>query len=318
VPRCDCSGGQCSCVVLAGSGTTVTGAGSSSNPYIISADPTLPARLRVVDTPTVDLTAVGNGTEDDPLVLSATATVSLDNLTNVTAPSPATGDTISWNGQEWVTGPPPVVPAGAVNVGPGLTGDGSVETPVAAAVSGVWGTPPLNVYGDDSTIGLAIYVDANGQLRADPRDTSGEVTWDEITGKPSAFPTTWDTVTGKPSAWPRTGAGSGLFTVASGWTLEWENGQRLGQVATVTIRVTRSGGTISSGSSGNITNTRIGTLTTVWQPFYQGALTTTTTGGLIAGYAQADGSVYLSATVPNRDITRGTSFALSGTWVCKG
>lgn len=318
MPRCDCAGGQCSCVVLAGSGAIVTGAGTTSNPYVISANPQLPARLRVVDTNTVDLSAVGNGTEDDPLVLSAIATVGMDDLTDVTAPSPAVGDTLSWNGEQWVTGPAPVVPAGAVNVGPGLVGNGSVDTPLAAAVSGVWGVDPLDGYGDNSTVGLAIYVDANGQLRAEPRDTSGEVTWDEITGKPSAFPTTWDRVTGKPSAWPLSSASSGVMAIASGWSMEWQNGYRLGQVATVSVRVTRTGGTINTGTTGNIANTRIGTLAAVWRPYFQGALTTTSTGGVAMAYAEGDGEVWLSATLPARDIVRGTSFSLSGTWVCKG
>lgn len=318
MPRCDCAGAQCSCVVIGGSGVTVTGAGSVSNPYIVDADPQLPLRLRVTDTSTVDMHAVGNGTEDDPLVLSADATLAMDDLTNVTAPAPQAGDTLSWNGQEWVTGPPPVTPPGAVNVGAGLTGNGSVDAPIAAAVAGVWGTPPLNTYGNDSTVGLAVYVDVNGQLRAEPRDTSGEVTWDEIVGKPSAFPTTWSQVSGKPNAWPRTGVSSGVITAVSGWAIEWQNGQRLGQVATVSIRVTRTGGTINSGSSGNITNSLVARLTSVWQPYYQGAMTTTSTGGLVTAYAAADGAIQLSATVPNRDIVRGTSFALSGTWVCKG
>jgi len=34
---CKCGGGQCNCVVVAGSNTTVTGAGSAANPYVVSA-----------------------------------------------------------------------------------------------------------------------------------------------------------------------------------------------------------------------------------------------------------------------------------------
>lgn len=317
MPRCDCAGGQCSCVVIGGSGATVTGAGSTSNPYIVSADPQLTTALRVADSPTVDMRAVGNGTEEDPLIISADATVSMDDLTDVEAASPAVGDTLSWNGQEWVTGAPPVVPPGAINVGAGLTGDGSVEEPVRAAVSGVWGSPPLDDYGDDSTTGLAVYVDANGQLRAEPRDTSGTVTWDEITGKPSSFPTSWDDVSGKPSSWPRTGVGSGILNVASGWQLDWENGQRIGQVATVVLRVTRTGGAINSPASGNIVNSRIGQLGEVWQPFYQGSMSTTSTGPLVMGYADGSG-VWVSAVNPDRSIVNGMSITLGGTWVSKG
>lgn len=317
IPRCDCSGSTCSCVVIAGSGATVTGAGTVNNPYIVSAGGDIGERIVVSDTATIDMMASGSATVDDPLVISANATVGMDDLTDVEAASPAAGDTITWNGSAWVTGPPAVVPPGAVNVGAGLAGNGSVEDPVRAAVSGVWGTAPLDIYGDDSTVGLAIYVDANGQLRAEPREPES-IAWDDITGKPSAFPTTWDQVSGKPSAWPRSGASSGIVSIASGWRLEWQNGQRLGQVCTVAIRVTRTGGTISAGSSGNLANTLVATLTSVWRPFYQGPMSSTSTGQLVNGNANSDGKIYLTATVPNRDITKGSSITLAGTWVCKG
>lgn len=318
MPRCDCAGGQCSCVVLAGSGTTVTGAGSSSNPYIISADPTIPGRLRVADTSTVDMSATGNGTADDPLVISADAQVSLDELTDVSAASPAVGDTISWNGQEWVTGAPPVVPPGAVNVGPGLTGDGSVATPVAAAVSGVWGTPPLDVYGDNSTTGLAIYVDANGQLRAEPRDTSGEVTWDEIVGKPSAFPTTWDQVSGKPTLWD-VSSDTTATTVATGWQVLWASSRNRGGITTASVRMRRTGGTISVPSSGNVGNTVLCRLTNpALRPFQYGNLTTSSSGATMLAYINDGGQIILTSTVPNASITTGTEFVLTGTWVSTG
>lgn len=317
MPRCDCVGGQCSCVVIGGSGATVTGAGTTTNPYIIDADPQLPSSLLVVDTDTVDMHAVGNGTADDPLVVSADASLAMDDLTNVEAASPAAGDTLQWNGTEWVTGSPPVVPPGAVNVGPGLVGTGAVEEPLAAAVSGVWGVGELDGYGDNSLVGLAIYVDSNGQLRAEPRDTS-YVTWDDIEGKPSAFPTTWDDVTGKPTSWGVTEASAGVVSAASGWRLEWQYGHRTGQVATVNFRVVRTGGTISGTAGGNIANTRIGTLSAVYQPYWYGQMGTTSTGVLTSAWVNSDGAMYLSATVPNNNINRGDVFTLGGTWVCKG
>lgn len=318
MPRCDCAGGQCSCVVLAGSGTTVAGAGTTSNPYVISSDPQLPARLRVVDTNTVDLSAAGNGTEDDPLVLSAVATVGMDDLTDVTAPTPAVGDTLSFNGEQWVTGPPPVVPAGAVNVGAGLIGNGSVDAPVAAAVSGVWGVAPLDQYGDASTVGLAIYVDANGQLRAEPRDTSGDVSWDEITGKPSAFPTTWNTVTGKPTLWP-VSSDATATTVASGWSVVWASSRNRGGVVTVSVRMRRTGGTISVPSNGNVSNVVLCRLTnTLIRPFQYGTLTTSSAGASMLAYCNSEGQIILTSTVPNVSITSGTEFVLTGTWVCTG
>lgn len=319
MPRCNCEGGKCSCLVLPGVGVTIEGSGSATNPYIVSADPMLGARLRVADTATVDLSAVGNGTDDDPLVLSAIATVAMDDLTNVTAPAPAVGDTLSWNGQEWITGPPPVVPPGAVNVGAGLVGNGSVETPVAAAVSGVWGTPPLDVHGDDSTVGLAIYVDANGQLRADPRDTSGPVSWDEIVGRPSAFPTTWDTVTGKPTLWPVVASTPPATTMASGWSLVWVQAHNRGGVATVSARVRRTGSAINAPSDGNINNTLVMRLTSeLLRPYHYGSLTTTTTGPAILGHINSEGQISLASTVPNITLSTGSEYILTGTWVTRG
>jgi hypothetical protein len=203
MPRCDCSGSSCQCLILAGQGIEISGSGNTNNPYVITSTSTIAGSLVVQDTATVDLTAVGAGTPGDPFVLTATATVSVEQLTNVSGAPPDVGDTLSWDGSSWVMAPPPVAPAGAVNVGGGLLGNGSVGNPVRAAVSGVWGTAPLDTYGPDSTVGRPIYVDANGQLRAQPIDASEvQAQWDNILGKPSAFPTTWDQVSGKPTSFP--------------------------------------------------------------------------------------------------------------------
>jgi len=204
MPRCDCSGSTCQCLVTAGEGVAVTGSGNPNNPYVITATATLAGSLQVRDTATVDMSAVGAGTPVDPFVLSARATVRVRDLTDVDpADVPAIGDTMSFNGTYWVFGPPPVAPAGAVNATGGIVGTGSVATPLRVAVSGVWGTAPLT--GGDSTVGQQIYLDANGQLRAAPIvATNLAINWNQITGTPSAFPTTWDAVSGKPTTFPTT------------------------------------------------------------------------------------------------------------------
>lgn len=203
MPRCDCAGSTCQCLILAGAGIEVTGSGNTNNPYVVTATTTIAGSLVVQDTATVDLTAVGAGSPVDPFVLSARATVAMEDLTNVTGAPPALGDTLSWNGTAWVMAPPPVAPAGAINTGAGLLGNGSLANPVRAATSGTWGTAPLDRFGPDSTVGQVVYVDSNGQLRASPIDPAGvEVPWDQVVGKPSAFPSTWDQVAGKPTAFP--------------------------------------------------------------------------------------------------------------------
>jgi microcystin-dependent protein len=40
VPKCGCASDQCSCYIIAGDGTTVAGAGTASNPYVITQIPT--------------------------------------------------------------------------------------------------------------------------------------------------------------------------------------------------------------------------------------------------------------------------------------
>lgn len=203
-PRCDCAGSACSCLVTAGTGIAITGSGNPNNPYVITATTSLAGALAVRDTATVDMSAVGTGTVVDPYIISAVARVGVRNLIDVDpADVPVAGDTMSFNGTRWVFGPPPVAPAGAVNATDGITGTGAVATPLRVATSGTWGTAPL--VGSDSTVGQAIYVDANGQLRAAPLVVGSLViNWSQITGEPSAFPTTWDTVSGKPTNFPTT------------------------------------------------------------------------------------------------------------------
>lgn len=54
-----CAQSACSCSLTAGTGITVTGAGSTSNPWVVSAAGAAETPLTVVDSATVDLTASG-------------------------------------------------------------------------------------------------------------------------------------------------------------------------------------------------------------------------------------------------------------------
>lgn len=139
--RCGCAGTSCSCVVQGGNGITVDGAGTETNPYIISGGGSGGGGgvLTVRDTATIDLALLGGGTEANPYILSGDATISLDDLTNVTAPAPADGNVLAWNGTTWQPVPPTTAPVGAIAVGEGLLGDGSSGDPVRldpAAISG--------------------------------------------------------------------------------------------------------------------------------------------------------------------------------------
>lgn len=71
--RCRCAEGSCGCVIHPGPNTTVTGTGSSRDPYVISST-TAATALDVADTATVDLSLTGLGTVASPWLLTAEMT----------------------------------------------------------------------------------------------------------------------------------------------------------------------------------------------------------------------------------------------------
>jgi hypothetical protein len=181
--------------IVGGNGIAVTGSGSSANPYRIeNGTSALLTGIRVIDTESVNLTLTGSGTPDDPLTFRADTTTRLQDLTDVVdAAGPTTGDVPVWvaavGGVEghFEFRAPPVAPAGAVSTAQGLRGTGAAATPLRVATSGVWGEEELAGYGDDTTVGLAIYVDAAGELRAAPATGGTGSTWSTLAGKPSTF-----------------------------------------------------------------------------------------------------------------------------------
>lgn len=169
-----CCGGASSVVITGGDGLNVTGSGSTSDPYVISGN--IEVALRATQTPTVDMRISGAGTAGDPYILYANATVSVNDLTDVSDPTPPVlGDVLQFDGSNWVYGPAPTQAPGQVNVNPGLTGDGTVSTPLTIAVSEAV---------DDSVDGAYTYIDVNGELRA---QKTTELAWTAITGKPTSF-----------------------------------------------------------------------------------------------------------------------------------
>lgn len=166
--RCGCgNAGGCSCLVTAGGGIRVSGTGTDANPYVIESTGTgITGALTVKDTDTVDLTMAGSGTVADPYELSAVATVSMEDLSDVAAGAvPASGQVPVFNGTSWEFAVPPTTPPGAVNVSTGLSGDGAAATPIKVRTSGTWGTAPLNQMGTDSTLAAPVFVDSAGNLR---------------------------------------------------------------------------------------------------------------------------------------------------------
>lgn len=175
----------CTCVITAGPGITVTGAGSSRSPIVISSALALAESFIVNDTPTVNMQLVGGGTPTNPFILSATASMKLTQLADVADPSggPSVGESPVWVGAglagHWEFQLPPASPAGAVNVSTGLGGIGSVGSPLFVKMIGT--------SAGGTVAGLEVYADSAGNLRAVPPSVS-TVTWSDVTGKPSTFP----------------------------------------------------------------------------------------------------------------------------------
>lgn len=175
----------CTCVIQAGPGITIEGAGSTRSPLVISSALALSESLIVNDTTTVNMQLVGGGVPGDPFVLSATASMRLTQLADVADPSggPAVGESPVWVGVglagHWEFQLPPVTPAGSVNVSTGIGGTGAVGTPLYVKMIGtsLGGT----------TAGLEVYADSVGNLRAVP-PVVASIAWTDVTGKPSTFP----------------------------------------------------------------------------------------------------------------------------------
>lgn len=115
---------------MQGSGAiTVTGAGSQSNPYIVSGG----LNLSVADTSTVDMTISGDGSIGTPYVLSGTASLDLNALTDVDTAAATTGQVLAKQASgQWIGVAATTAPTGAINLSStgGLQGDGSAGSPL--------------------------------------------------------------------------------------------------------------------------------------------------------------------------------------------
>jgi hypothetical protein len=127
--RCGCSGSTCSCIIQGGGGVSVSGAGSVSNPYLITSS----INFAVTDTSTVNLTLTGSGSVADPWNISAAATVTLDDLTDVIVNTATTGQVLAKQADgTWKPAAASTASPGTVNVSStlGLQGDATAGNPL--------------------------------------------------------------------------------------------------------------------------------------------------------------------------------------------
>lgn len=128
--RCCGSTGTCACKIDAGRHVTVTGTGTSQDPFVVATD----TDLDVVDTPQFDLTLSGLGTLESPWLLSVdyAATAALTNLPDVNAPAPTNGHVLTWDSgtERWVSQAGTTASPGVSVTGTSIEGDGSVGDPL--------------------------------------------------------------------------------------------------------------------------------------------------------------------------------------------
>lgn len=104
------------------------------------------------------------------------------------------------------------------------------------------------------------------------------------------------------------------ITAATGWSLVSQGRQKIGNVATATVRVSRTGAALTVGANGNVADVQIAQLPVGYRPGFILAVSGFV-NSVVNGYVNSSGGVYLTAVAPGQTVVGGTEVALSGTWV---
>lgn len=128
--RCCGGSGTCACRVEGGRHVSVTGIGTSQDPFVIAAS----TEFGVEDTDQFNLILTGSGTLDSPWTLQVeyASTAAIGGLPDVDTTGVTNGQTLVWNTttSQWVPSTVPTAAPGAISHGNGITGDGSVGSPL--------------------------------------------------------------------------------------------------------------------------------------------------------------------------------------------
>lgn len=102
------------------------------------------------------------------------------------------------------------------------------------------------------------------------------------------------------------------FTLAPGWDLHLYTFRRLGGIAQYHIVVTRTGGTITVNTKGDIPNTPIGSIIPAQRPIASVQLSANSTGRGTFGGIWTSGGVDLAAVAGSANIVNGDQIELVG------
>lgn len=135
MPKC-CGGATCACKIDPGLGITISGSGTTQDPFVISSE----RELEVIDNTVFNLTVTGQGTVAFPWEISIeyAATAKLDDIPDVQAPSPTNGQVLGWDNSllRWTPRAPTTAASGSVLHDTTLAGDGSVGAPLSVVTPG--------------------------------------------------------------------------------------------------------------------------------------------------------------------------------------
>lgn len=177
--RCCGSTGTCACKIVAGDRATVTGTGTSQDPFVVSSNVVLTSSSNTQ----FDLVLSGAGTAESPWTLEVVyaESGSLDGLPDVNTAGVANGYVLQWSdaAQAWVPGPPTTAAAGGSLTGQGIEGDGSAGAPleVTADTARYISLSAAGVGLSDAGINslVRIFPDATARAAASPAPIIGSV-----------------------------------------------------------------------------------------------------------------------------------------------
>lgn len=113
-----------------------------------------------------------------------------------------------------------------------------------------------------------------------------------------------------------TGVTTSVGTGQAGWSFQVQQIRKLGShLACIRIDITRTGGTINSGATGNVSNTNVLQLPSGYIPSIAQILSSGPTGQMASFHIDTSGMLILDSTVPNSDITTGTTLSALGVFM---
>ena len=119
------------------------------------------------------------------------------------------------------------------------------------------------------------------------------------------------------AGWNSQSSSSGTtgITAATGWSINSQTWVVKAGVFSFYFVASRTGGNITAGSDGNMTNQLVATIPAGQRPVVEQPVDSGRTGRMIGGTCDTAGNLRLTTTVPSANINTGDNLSFSGSWV---